>query len=119
MLATRAPLWRRPELLGGGLGGQRGVLLVLRITALLLVPLLVAALRAQLVEALAAVTFVGHEEVPQVQTAHRLPWKGEQLRPAAAETSACDITSPTSVGVDQLPFILEKIPPTGSDFSSP
>lgn len=49
---------------------QRGVLLVLGVAAVL-VPLLVAALGAQLVEALTSVTFVGHEEVPQVQAAHR------------------------------------------------
>lgn len=57
-------------LLRGGLRGQRRVLLVLGVAAVLLVPLLVAALGAQLVEALSGVASVGHEEVPQVQAAH-------------------------------------------------
>lgn len=61
-----------PECLRGGLRRRQGrVLFVLRVTTVLVVPLLVAAFSTQLVKALATVTLMGCKEVPQIQTAHR------------------------------------------------
>ncbi len=54
--------------LGRGHRGRRsGVLLVLRVGAVLLVFLQVASLGAEPVEAVPGVAFVGGEEIPQVQ----------------------------------------------------
>ncbi len=64
-----------PERLRGGLRRwQSRVLLVLRVAAVLVVPLLVAAFGTQLVKALTTVTLMRCKEVPQVQTAHCFTW---------------------------------------------
>lgn len=72
ILAIEAEGWLLAveHLRGGRRRWQSRVLLVLRVTAVLIIPLLVAAFSTQLVEALTTVTLMGWKEVSQIQAAH-------------------------------------------------